>query len=154
MKILLKKIIKITLFTYSAILAFALTFGAFSRGFNYSNIITALLFLPITYHFILEIKKGLRNATSIKDESRQETFYFSLKSFISQKDPSFAITIILLTISASITFLRAANVLPTTATTNHPRSTIHNLRSTTTTNYHSPFTIQLLNTKYLILNTS
>lgn len=123
MKILLKKIIKITLFTYSAVLAFALTFGAFSRGFNYSNIITALLFLPITYHFILEIKKGLRNATSIKDESLQETFYFSLKSFISQKDPSFAITIILLTISASITFLRATNVLPTAT------------KTTTTTNY-------------------
>lgn len=117
MNILLKKIIKISLFTYSAILAFILTVGAFSRGFNYSNIITTLLFLPITYHFILEFNKGLRSATSIRDESYQETFYFSIKSFLSQKDPSFAITLILLTISASITFLRAADILPANSET-------------------------------------
>jgi hypothetical protein len=114
MKSLTRQSIDRCLFLYGTLVSIALTFGAIQNLVTVSNLVTFILFLPVSlYFFIRSIQTIIyfNNRLINIDQPNSLRYFghFSYSTFINQTDYSFLLTIILLTLAITLTLFRLSS---------------------------------------------
>lgn len=99
------------LYWYTLTFSTALIFSAFSSGFNLSNLTTLAFFLPVPAFLLLQTLKRYylwRQQLHTTDDSSVSTpsYTFHPKTFLTQTNPSFIFTLILLITALLISFVK------------------------------------------------
>ena len=89
------------IFIYGAIFALILTIAGLTKGFNKANLITTLVFLPVSLYFIAQIIK------KISYRFNSKTKPFNLKSFFTQNDPTLFVSLGLFILIIILTIFRS-----------------------------------------------
>lgn len=105
------------IFFYGAVFALVLTGIGLANGFSGRNILTTILFLPVTLFFLYEMVSKFSRSYRVTYKLVNQSNYFSLSHFFAQSDPLFTINAILLTLALSTILIRQSLhiVLPDTS---------------------------------------
>jgi len=115
------KLIDKILLIYSTFLAIALTVTSVLSGFSLKNLVMIALFLPVTGYFIYQLVKAYKtnqHRRQLKTQSGEANHYqsFSIKSFLSQNNPSFLVTLSLyFALLAALIVKTIVTLIPVTA---------------------------------------
>lgn len=96
------------LYWYTLTFSTALILTALGNGFTLTNLTTVAFFLPVPTFLLLQILKRyyLWKQVSVVNP-HQPTVTFPLKSFLTQSNPAFIITLMLFLTSLIISLIRA-----------------------------------------------
>lgn len=99
---------------YAGGFALFITFNTFFSIKSPRDAVVALAIIPLPYHFYQLLRLALYKQTLIVkhlNEEEKMIYAFSLPRFFSQKDPAFALTLLLTTLALSLAFLRSTGVI-------------------------------------------
>lgn len=100
------RLISNLIFFYGAVFALILTGIGLSNGLTGRNILTTILFLPVTLFFLYEMVRKFSRTYRHMYRSEKQSTYFSLADFLNQNDLLFSLNAILLTLALSIILIR------------------------------------------------
>jgi len=89
------------IFIYGAVFTLTLTITGLTKGFNKTNLIATLLFLPVSLYFVSQIIKKTTYRLNSKTKS------LSLKDFFTQNDPTLFISLGLFILIILLTIFRS-----------------------------------------------
>ncbi len=112
-----RQLIDNSLFLYGGLVAIALTAFAFFNLKDITSVITLVLFLPVSIYFLIRIFITLSKSTSTflnTDQKRHPYFgSFTLSTFLSQSEPDFLITLLLISLAIGLIFFRLSQSILT-----------------------------------------
>lgn len=116
MKLTKRRIIDSALFLYGGVVTFGLTGIALFNIKNINNIVTLILFVPVSIYFVIRLSglvvQGINTGLSTNHNRHPYFGDFSLATFFNQSENSFLINLTLLSLAVSIILFRISlNIL-------------------------------------------
>ena len=105
-----RQLIDSSLFLYGGLVAFALTGIALSNLKSTTNIISLILFLPVSIYFLIRLFISLGKITEkvMSSNQKRHPYFgdFSLSTFLNQSETSFLINLTLIALAISLILFR------------------------------------------------